>query len=225
MSFLDEIERAQGELNDYVDTLIAARRKAPRDDLLSALIAAEEAGDRLSTIELQAVVAGLLVAGTDTTRNQLTSLIQTFAIHPNEWTLLRQRRELVARAVEEAIRWQPASRWTGRVALEDIEVGGVTIPAGSYVTLHTSSANRDEAMIADADRFDIARKAPDAWQLLTFGGGVHYCIGASLARLELNEALAELSARFAQLRLDGEAVPTARELPFVGYQSLPIAWR
>jgi cytochrome P450 len=224
-AFLDEIETAQDELDDYVDGLIVARRKAPRDDLLSRLIAAEEAGEGLSTIELRAVVGGMLVAGTDTTRNQLSNLIQTFATHANEWTLLRSQPQLVASAVEEAIRWQPAARATVRVALEDIEVGGLTVPAGSVVSVITMSGNHDEAMLPNADRFDIARSPPSGWQMLTFGGGIHYCLGASLARLELTEALAEFSARFGQLRLDGEPVPTSPELPFVGYQSLPIAWR
>ena len=224
LSFLDEIERAQGEFDDYVDGLIAARRQAPRDDLLSRLIAAEEAGDKLSTIELQAAVLGTLAAGTDTTRNQLTNLIQTFATYPAQWALLRSRPDLVANAVEEAIRWQPSARSAARVALEDIEVGGLTIPAGSMVSLITMSANHDEAVLVGADRFDIAREASGSWQLVTFGGGVHYCMGANLALLELTEALAELSARFGQLCLDGEPQPTSLQLPFVGYQSLPIAW-
>ena len=153
MSFLDEIEKAQGELDDYVDGLIAARRQAPRDDLLSRLIAAEEAGDQLSTIELRAVVAGTLAAGTDTTRNQLTNLIQTFATHPDQWVLLRSQPKLVANAVEEAIRWQPSARAAARVALEDIEVGGLTIPAGSMVSLITMSANHDEAVLAERRSF------------------------------------------------------------------------
>jgi cytochrome P450 len=223
-SYLEEIEQAQIELDEYIDTLIAARRKAPRDDLLSRLIAVEEAGDRLSLEELQAVVAMMLVAGTDTTRNQLANMIETFAKFPNDWDLLRSRPDLVPNAVEEAIRWQPAVQGMPRVALEDIAVDDITIPAGSLVLLHSLSANHDEAALTGADRFDITRAAPGGWQLLTFGGGIHYCLGASLARLELNEALADLSARFARLRLDGEPKPNAPGSAINGYQHLPIAW-
>lgn len=223
--FLADIEQAQGELDEYINELIATRRRQPRDDLLSRLIAVEEAGDRLSIEELQAVVAMMLVAGTDTTRNQLANIIQTFATFPNEWALLRARPELVPNAAEEAIRWQPAVQGMPRVALEDIVVGDVLIPAGTVVLLHSLSANHDETVLAGADRFDITREAPAGWQLLTFGGGIHYCLGANLARLELIEALAEMSARFEQLRLDGEPIRNPIGSVINGYQHLPIAWR
>jgi cytochrome P450 len=106
--FLAEIEQAQAELDDYIDGLIAARRQSPRDDLLSRLIAVEEAGETLSRDELQAVVAMMLVAGTDTTRNQLSNMIHTFAHYPDAWAMVRERPEIVPNAVEEAIRWEPA---------------------------------------------------------------------------------------------------------------------
>ena len=223
--FLAQIEQAQAELDDYIDGLIAARRQAPRDDLLSRLIAVEEAGDTLSRVELQAVVAMMLVAGTDTTRNQLSNMIHTFAQHPNAWTMVREKPDLVPNAVEEAIRWEPATQGIPRIALEDFEVDGYVIPAGSFVLLMSLSANHDETVLADADRFDVTRESPNGWQLLTFGGGIHYCLGANLARLELVEALAELSSRFETLRLDGEPVPNPPGSVIVGYQSLPIAWR
>jgi cytochrome P450 len=222
--YLAEIEQGWDELEAYVREQIADRRKAPRDDLLSRLITAEESGHRLSTEELQALVAILLAAGTDTTRNQLANMIQTFTEFPNEWALLRSRPDLVSNAVEESIRWQPAFHGTSRIAMEDIVLDGVLIPAGSIVAVMSLSTNHDEAALVGAERFDIARKASGSWQLLTFGSGIHYCLGASLARLELTEALAELSSRFVELRLDGEATPTPFGAPVKGYIRLPIAW-
>jgi len=223
--FIDEMEQAQMELDEYIGGLIAMRRKASRDDLLSRLIAVEEAGDTLTAEELHAVVAMMLVAGTDTTRNQLGNMIQTFTEYPEAWAQLRARPELVENAVEEAIRWQPATQGIPRVALEDVVVDDIRIPAGSVVLLSSLSANHDEAVLPGAEHFDITREAPEGWQLLTFGGGIHYCLGANLARVELTEALAELSQRFESLRMDGEAVPNPPGSVINGYQQLPIAWQ
>lgn len=197
---------------------------APRDDMLSNLIAVEEEGDRLSASELLAVVAMMLVAGTDTTRNQLSNMIHTFAEQPQQWVLLRSRPELVARAVEEAIRWEPATEAVPRFVIEDIEIGGHAVPAGTMVLLMSMSANHDTVAMPGADRFDIEREVPAGWHLLTFGGGIHHCLGANLARLELTEALAELSARLPVLRLAGPAQPTPAGSPIRGYTTLPIAW-
>ncbi|MDP2293629.1 MAG: cytochrome P450 [Actinomycetota bacterium] len=223
-AYLAEIEQAQAELDDYLDVLIDERRAAPRDDLLSNLILAEEEGDRLSRSELQSVVAMMLVAGTDTTRNQLSNMIHTFAEHPDQWALLRSRPDLVPNAVEEAIRWEPATEALPRVAAEPLEIGGYHVEAGSIVVLMSMSANHDTAVMADADVFDIARETPAGWHLLTFGGGIHYCLGASLARLELTEALAELSSRLPGLRPAGEAVTNPPGSVIAGYTTLPIAW-
>jgi cytochrome P450 len=223
--YLDEIEQAQADLDDFITGLIEDRRSAPRDDLLSNLISVEESGDRLSPSELLSVVAMMLVAGTDTTRNQTANMLHTFAEHPEQWAVLRDRPELVPRAVEEAIRWEPATEAIPRFAIEDIDIAGVVVPAGSIVVLMSMSANHDTTVMPGADRFDITREAPDGWHLLTFGGGIHYCLGANLARLELTEALAELSARFPVLRLDGEPVQNPVGSAIAGYTSLPIAWR
>ena len=221
-AFIDEIESAQAELDDFITELIDDRRATPRDDLLSNLIAAEEEGDRLSPSELLSVVAMMLVAGTDTTRNQLSNVIHTFAQHPDQWTLLRERPDLVARAVEEAIRWEPATEGLPRFAVEDIEIGGHLVPAGTIVGLMSMSANHDTTALPGGDRFDITRETPDGWHLLTFGGGIHYCLGANLARLELTEAVAEMSSRFTTLALDGHPVQHPPGSPIFGYSSLPI---
>lgn len=222
--FLDQIEEAQAELDEFISGLIDERRAAPRDDLLSSLVAVEEAGDRLSPSELLSVVAMMLVAGTDTTRNQLSNIIHTFAEHPDQWAQLGERPELVPAAVEEAIRWEPATEAIPRFAVEDIEIGGHLVPGGSIVVLMSMSANHDDTALADAARFEITREVPDGWHLLTFGGGIHYCLGANLARLELTEALAELSSRLPALRLAGEPVGNPPGSAIAGYQSLPISW-
>jgi cytochrome P450 len=223
--FIEEIEQCQTELDAYITELIEQRRAVPRDDLLSNLIAVEEEGDRLSPSELLSVVSMMLVAGTDTTRNQLSNMIHTFAEHPEQWALLRRKPELVPAAVEEAIRWAPATEALPRFAIEDIEIGGIAVPAGSVVVLMSMSANHDTAAMPGADRFDIERAVPEGWHLLTFGGGIHYCLGANLARLELTEALAELVSRCETLSLAGEAVMNPPGSVIQGYTSLPISWR
>jgi cytochrome P450 len=221
---LTVIEQSMAELDAYIDGLIDARRKSPRDDLLSRLIAVEEEGDKLSRDELQAVVATMLVAGTDTTRNQLANVIHTFCEYPDQWALLRARPDLVSNAIEEAIRWQPATQAVPRVAIEDVVVDDIVIPAGTVVLLSSLSANHDDRALPGAGRFDITREAPDGWQLLTFGGGVHYCLGANLARLELTEALDVFAMRFVTLCADGEPELSPMGSPIRGYQKLPIAW-
>ncbi len=223
-NFLDEIEQALAEIDEYIETLITQRRANPRDDLLSNLIAVEDEGDRLSASELLAVVEMMLVAGTDTTRNQLSCMINTFCEHPGQWALLRSRPELIGNAVEEAIRWDPATAAIPRFALEDIEIGGVTVPAGNLLVLLSMSANHDDAVLPGADRFDITRQTPGGWHLLTFGGGIHYCLGASLARLELTEALAEMVDRFPTLALTEPAVTHPAGSPIFGYSKLALSW-
>lgn len=222
--YVDEIERGQAELDDLVTELIEERRAEPREDLLSHLVSVEEEGDRLSPSELLSVVSMMLVAGTDTTRNQLGNIIHAFAEHPDQWALLRERPELVPAAVEEAIRWEPATEALPRVAVEDVEIGGHLVPAGTFTLLLSMSANHDTEALPGADRFDITRPSPDGWHLLTFGGGIHYCLDASLARLELQEAVAELSQRWATLELDGTPVRHPAGSPIGGYASLPIRW-
>lgn len=221
---IDEINQAQQELDEFIDELIAERRASPRDDLLSNLIAAEESGDKLSPSELLSVVAMMIVAGTDTTRNQLSNMIHTFAEHPEQWEILRSRPDLVPAAMEEAIRWQPATEGIPRFAEEDLEIGGHAVPAGTVVVLMSISANHDTTVLPGADRFDITRALPEGWHLLTFGGGIHYCLGANLARLELTEALAELSSRLPSLRLAGTPVMNPPGSIINGYTSLPITW-
>jgi cytochrome P450 len=199
---LPKIEAASSELDEYVTAMIAERREQPSDDLLSRLIAAEEEGDRLSTSELVMMTEAVLMAGTDTTRNQLACSVALLAQHPDQWAMLAEQPELASGAVEETMRLLGAVRGTMRFASEDIEYRDVVFPAGTLVAVSLATANVDESIWPDPHRFDITRQ-PGANSQLTFGSGVHYCLGASLARAELQEALTLLARRMPGLALDG----------------------
>ena len=195
------IERASDELDHYVRSLVEGRRTHPGLDLLSTLIAIEEAGDRLSTDELVMLAEAVLMAGTDTTRNQLACCMALFAEYPEQWALLVERPDLAPRAVEETMRYLGAVRGTARVASEDIEYRDVVFPKGSLVVVALAGANRDPTTFPTPDRFDIARQGTS--QHMTFGSGIHHCLGASLARAELQEALTVLAGVMPTFALDG----------------------
>lgn len=200
-SDMPAIARASEELADYVRAMIEDRRAHPTEDLLSALIAAEEAGDRLDTDEVAMLAEAVLMAGTDTTRNQLGCSIAVFAGHPDQWALLRARPELAPRAVEESMRYLGAVRGTARFASVDIDYRGIRFPEGTLVSVVLAAGNRDPGVFEAPDVFDITREgsAPQ----LTFGSGIHHCLGAALARAELAEALTVLARRMPDLTLDG----------------------
>lgn len=215
-----DILRSWAELDAYIDDLVDQRRASLSDDLLSDLIRAEDDGDRLTREELRMLAGAVLTAGTDTTRNQLAAMVQVFSAHPEQWQLVRERPELAAAAVEEVMRHSPIIFGTLRVAAEDVELCGVTIPAGTAVSVNTSAANRDPAVFPDPDRFDITRDVQQA-SMLTFGGGIHYCLGVHLAKAELAEALVTLTQRMSDVRLTS----TPEWKPVLGISgpiSLPI---
>ena len=215
------IMRTQDELDGYVTQLIEDRRSRPADDLLTALIAAEEDGDRLSPSELVSMVEAVIVGGTDTTRNQLGCTVALFANHPDQWALLAEQPELAARAVEESMRYLGAIRGTARYASEDIEYRDVVFPAGTFVFPSFTGANYDPGAFADPHEFDITKPAPAAPQL-TFGSGIHYCLGASLARAELQEALPILARRMPDLALDGDITWKPETFGIWGPLRLPL---
>jgi len=195
------IERADQELTAYVSDMIAKRRADPRDDLLSDLIAVEEAGDRLSTDEMAMLAQAVLMAGTDTTRNQLACSVALFTEHPDQWALLAERPELGARAVEESMRYLGAVRGTARFASEDIVYRDVLFPQGTLVATSLAGANRDPEAFEEPDVFDVTRERGTAQ--MTFGAGIHFCMGAALARAELQEALPLLARRMPDLARNG----------------------
>lgn len=219
---LARIMAAQAELDAYVRDLIAERRSSPADDLLSAMIAAEEAGDRLSTDELVMLTEAVLMAGTDTTRNQLACTVALFTDDPAGWARLAEDPDVVAGSVEESMRHLGAVRGTARFASEDIEYRDVVFPAGTLVDTSLATANLDAEAFPDPTAFDPGR-GPVPPQL-TFGSGIHHCLGAALARAELQEALPILARAMPQLRLDG---PIEWKPPTVGIWGparLPLAF-
>jgi len=195
------IELAGEELTEYVSAMITERRADPRDDLLSDLIAVEEAGDRLSTDEMAMLAQAVLMAGTDTTRNQLACSVALFTEHPDQWALLAERPELATRAVEESMRYLGAVRGTARFASEDIVYRDVLFPQGTLVATSLAGANRDPEAFDDPNVFDITRERGTVQ--MTFGAGIHFCMGAALARAELQEALPLLARRMPGLERSG----------------------
>ncbi len=220
--YTKQIMAASDAMDAYVEDLIDVRRGDPADDLLSDLIAAEEEGDKLSTEELVMLAEAVLLAGTDTTRNQLACALAVFAEHPDQWALLAEKPELAPRAAEESLRYLGAVRGTGRFASEDVVYRDVLFPEGTLVFPNFVAANSDPAHFDAPQVFDIT--APREATHLTLGFGLHYCLGANLARAELQEALVIMSQRMPNLRLDGETVYKPAGVGIWGPASLPLAF-
>ena len=219
---LPAIQRAGAELQAYVREMIERRRDTPADDLLSTMIALEEAGDRLSTDELVMLAEAVLMAGTDTTRNQLACSIALFAANPTQWARLVADPTLAPRAVEESMRYLGAVRGTVRFASEPIEYRDVLFPTGSIVNVSLAGANRDPSGFDDPESLDITRERTTPQ--MTFGSGIHYCLGAALARAELQEALTILAERWPNLELDGDVEWKPDSFGIWGPAVLPIRW-
>jgi cytochrome P450 len=214
---IPEMERAVTGVYGYVEELLSARRAEPGDDLLTALLTAEEAGDRLSHAECVNLVLNVIAGGIDTTQAQLSHALRLFAAHPEQWETLRGRPELTGRAVEEVLRAEPITPFTARICLRPVEHRGVQFPAGTIVAICAERANRE----LDGEEFDIRAERED--RLLTFGAGPHFCLGANLARAELQEALAFLAPRMPGLAADGEAVLGGVE-GIYDVEALPLRW-
>ena len=220
----DEIMAALAELYGYFGAQIEVKRAQPADDLMSALIAARDDADRLSEHELTVMCCTLLIGGHETTANQINLSLLLLFDHPGEAARLRADPGLIPGAVEELLRYaRLGSLPPARVTTEDVQIGGVVIPAGEQVMPLFGTANRDPSAFTDPDRFDVTR---DAARHLTFGAGVHHCLGAQLARVELQEAFRGLIGRLPGLRL---AVP-ASDLEFKpgmaihSLRELPVRW-
>jgi cytochrome P450 len=219
---LPTIMRASEELDEYVRAMVERRRRHPAHDLLSDLIAVEEAGDRLSTDELVMLAEAVLMAGTDTTRNQLACAVALLADHPKQWVLLAQEPAVAQRAVEESMRFLGTVRGTARFASEDIEYRGVLFPTGTLVAISLAGANRDPSVFEAPDTFDIT--ADRRTQQLTFGSGIHHCLGAALARAELQEAMPILARRMPGLRIEGQVEWKPATFGIWGPARLPARW-
>lgn len=192
---------AANHLAEYFTALIAERRRSPREDILTDLVRAEEAGDRLSPEELLSQCIGLLIAGFETTIGLIGNGVRTLLTHDHERAALERDPSLIAGAVEECLRFDGPILLTIRITREDTRFGDKVIPADKPVMCMLAAANRDPAHFRDPDRFDIRRKDNDH---LAFGGGAHFCLGAHLARMESQVAIGALFRRFRGLRLASE---------------------
>jgi nocardicin N-oxygenase len=223
----DQIASARSELETYLAEVVAARRAAPDtgDDLLAALVAARDNDDRLTEEELVQLGITLLIAGHETTANQIANFTYLLLSTPGQWDALRADPELVPDAVEELLRYVQLGSGGAfaRVATEDVEVGGTLVRAGDAVFVNTQSANRDESIFHDAAELDLARRHNPH---IAFGHGVHHCLGAQLARVELQVAIGSLLRRFPRLRLavPAEDVPWKTGLLVRGPVALPVTW-
>ncbi len=215
---LERIETAVLEVNAYVEGLLAQPRRQTDGTLLGALLAAEADGERLSHVECLNLAVNVLAGAIDTTQSQLSHALHLFATHPEQWARLGASPELVPAAVTEVLRVEPVAPFTARVCLEDIDYDGVVFPAGSIVAICTERANRE---MEGGEQFDVT--AERAGRSLTFGAGAHFCLGANLARAELEEALAFLAPRMPGLALD-EAVTFGSIEGIYGVESLPLRW-
>ena len=180
------------ETNAYFESLFDRRRREPKDDLITLLVQAEEQGDRLTTEELTANVGLLFAAGHETTANLIGNGLLALHRNPDQWALMKSDPSLIPNAMEELLRYDSSVQLTGRSTIEAVELRGVAIPAGQSVVAFLGAANRDPAVYADPDRLDITRRDVRA---LSFGGGIHHCLGAQLTRIEAQEAFAGLIRR------------------------------
>ncbi len=218
---IDRVDDATRFMSDYLRDLIADRKRNPRDDLLTSLIRAENEEGKLSEPELISTCILLIVAGHETTVNLIGNGTLTLMRHRDQWEALVADRFLARSTAEEALRFEPPVQLTGRIANEAMAIAGFEIDAGTGVTTVLAAANRDPAAFADPDRFDIRR---DIGRTMSFGMGIHFCLGAPLARLEGEIAFSMLAREFPELQLMNERPSWRPGIVFHGLESLPVAF-
>src|SRR5471032_1042957 len=206
----------------YFDQLCDLRRREPQDDLTTELVRAEEAGDRLTPAELRANIGLLFGAGHETTTNLIGNGLLALHRNPDQWERLKADPSLIPNAVEELLRFDSSVQMTGRATMTEVEIGGVTLPAGESVVQLLGAANRDPAQYPDPDRLDVGRQNI---RPLSFGGGIHHCLGAQLARLEGELVFTALIERFPNLELPEKDNPDwRRSFTLRGLNKLPAVW-
>jgi pimeloyl-[acyl-carrier protein] synthase len=210
---------ARQALGSYFRELIAVRRKSPRNDMLSGLIAAEEAGDKLTEEELLATCVLILIAGHETTVNLIGNGTLALLRHPDQRRRLREDPTLIVTAVEELLRFDGPVQRTARIPTEDVTIGGHTIAKGEMVMPFIGAADRDPAQFPEPDRLDIGRTDN---RHIAFGWGIHFCLGAPLARVEGQIALTTLVRRFPNLALATERPNYRQSLTLRGLEALPV---
>lgn len=222
---VDEVKECARAMHEYMAGLVRARRAEPRDDLISGLVEARDERDQLSEQELISLCQAILIAGHETTASQIPNFVYVLLTHPDQLAAVRDDPALVPRAVEELMRFTPLGAGAGipRYATEDIELGGVLVRAGEPVIPAIGSANHDERVYADPTRLDLHRDAPSH---IGFGHGAHHCLGAPLARMELQVALATLLTRLPGLRFAAgdDGIDWKSGLSTRGPERLMVAW-
>lgn len=203
---LNELPESDGEFRAYITELIELRRREPEDDLVSRVVHATEGDDRLTDAQLIALVRLLIIAGIETTANHVASLVRLLLEERTRWEEVQADRSLIPNAVEEALRLDPPLNWLPRVPVRSHQVAGYDLDAGTMVLAGLASANRDPSVHEDPHRFDLHRPLPEGPAHVTFGNGVHFCLGAALARLEGEVALEVLLDRLPDLRLQPDWV-------------------
>ena len=218
-------EQARSEMVAYMAGLVAARRQTPTDDLLGALVTARDEGDRLNEGELIALGIGILIAGHETTMNQISNMMFLLLTRPDRGHALRGDAATVTRGIEELLRFTPLGASAGfpRIALTDVELSGTVVHAGESVIVSIPAANRDGEVFDSADELVLDRPSGPT---LAFGYGPHHCLGAQLARMELQEAVGGLLREFPDLHLavPAEDVEWRTGALVRGPQALPLAW-
>lgn len=222
MAIVERAMKAMEQTREYFVKLVDERRKSPREDLVSALIAAEEKGDRLTLDEMLANIVLLLGAGHETTANLIGNGMLALMRNRGEFEKLRKDPSLIKSAVEECLRYDSPVQATARRTLEEVQVGGVTIPKDTHTIVLIGACNRDPAQFPEPDRFDIGRKDNEH---LAFGGGIHYCLGANLARVEGEIAIGSLMAKFPSMNLTSDTVDYRDMFNLRGLKALPILLR
>jgi cytochrome P450 len=219
---LGEFRNATGEMHAYLGQLIEARKQVPKDDLITRLTSAEVDGERLSHEEILAFFQLLLVGGQETTTNLVNNAMLCFLENPGELARLRAAPELLPSAIEEVLRYRSPFQWTLRAPKQETVLGGTAIPAGKRVLAMMGAANRDPDRFAEPNRFDIARN-PNPH--LAFGHGIHFCLGAALARLEARVALSDLLLRTGNFELANDTPWEPRAaLHVLGPKHLPLRY-
>jgi len=218
---LPETIRAIDELGDYFSAEIDKRRSHPGPDLVSALVAAHDEGDVMSAADLLSFITLLLVAGNETTTNLIGNGTLALGRNPDQFNALKRNPAMLPGAIEEMLRYDGPVQSTVRFIKEPVQLGGAEIPAGAFALMIVAAANRDPAQFKDPEKFDITR---DPNEHVAFGEGIHFCIGAPLARMEARAAFEEMLSRFPRLRLkDPVMKPTYKGSYFLrGLESLPL---
>ena len=217
----EALQADRAALFEYLAEVVAARRNNPRDDLISSVIAGGPTGQQLSDAETLSFAVLLLLAGNETTTNLLGNALQALIQHPDSLRKVTENPELIPAMLEETIRWDGPVQMVFRMTTEDVEVANTTIPSGRTGMLLLGSANRDERQFEAADRFDITRRTSGH---LGFGFGVHFCLGASLARLEARVALESLFVRCKDFELESHEIELVNSLIVRGPKTLPLSF-